>query len=775
MLSSTSDRIVGLVLRYRKTVLSLLLAITAFAAYQLPKGHFENALEVWFVKDDPALRDHRDMIDAFNSDELIVIGLDAPDVFTPEILTVVDRLTRQLEEAPHVEKVYSLTNIEGITGHDDAIEIADLVQFPLDVDALPALRAKALANDLYVGNVVSRAGDFTAIVVRLPYIVGDFDYKVEAVAAIRDILAGYPDFDLYLSGGPALDDEFYRLSTADSTRTTTLMLLLLVAMLWLLLRSVAGVVLPLIAVVVATVWALAWIVLSGAQFTAVTLMMPPVLLAVGVASSMHVLVEYRKRFLTGSENVEAVLKEVARHLTLPLVLCAGTTAVGMAALTVSRVQGIREFGFFSAVGVLGALVISLTLVPICLTYLPVPRPFTERRQRQERRLAKMHELTMRYRRAIVVVFAALAVGGLAGATLIRAESDFMEMFPPDDPIKLATERFEKKLSGTVTLDVVIDTGRPDGIKDPATLRRVDALEHFLMSQRIVGATQSIADYMKDLRRAFFGNDQREYRLPDTQEEAAQYLLLYEMDAPDGDLRDYATFDYSKTRVTARVKLESSNDAIRLVNDTDVWAKANFPPDEKITVTGITQLYANMEVYIRESMIRGFTIALCAIFAVMCLQLRSVVMGAMAMIPNVFPIVLTLGVMGVTGIRLDSMTTMVASISIGLAVDDTIHFINRVRENLARGMRMVPALRESTIEVGRALVFTSLSLGAGFGTLMTADFVGTYYFGLLCLLTIVFALAADLLLLPVVLRWHAERWETVPIEEPRVAVVAGKRG
>jgi predicted RND superfamily exporter protein len=545
--------------------------------------------------------------------------------------------------------------------------------------------------------------------------------------------------------------------------------------LWFLLRSIAGVVLPFIAVVVATVWALAWIVLSGAQFTAVTLMMPPVLLAVGVASSMHVLVEYRKRFVTGTENVEAVLKDVARHLSLPLVLCAGTTAIGMLALTVSKVQGIREFGLFSALGVLGALVVSLTLVPICLTYLPAPRPFTARRQRQERHLAKMHDLTMRYRRHVVAVFVVLAAAGLAGATLIRAESDFMEMFPPHDPIKLATERFEDKLSGTVTLDVVIDAGRPDGIKEPALLKRVDALEEFLMSQAIVGATQSIADYMKDLRRAFFGNDQREYRLPDTREEAAQYLLLYEMDAPDGDLRDYATFDYSKTRVTARVKLESSNDAIRLVNDTRAWAGANFPPGEKVTVTGITQLYANMEEYIRDSMIRGFTIALCAIFVIMCLQLRSVALGGMAMIPNVFPIVLTLGVMGITGIRLDSMTTMVASISIGLAVDDTIHFINRVREHLARKAPMVTALREATVEVGRALVFTSLSLSAGFGTLMTADFVGTYYFGLLCLLTIVFALAADLILLPVVLRWYAERRERVTVEEPGVATAAGKSG
>jgi predicted RND superfamily exporter protein len=768
MLRALNESIVDFVLTYRKTVLAILLVITVFAAVQLPKSHFENALEVWFVEGDPALRDHREMIDDFASDELIVIGIEAPDVFAPDVLETIRRLTEEIEGAPHVEKVFSLTNIESITGKEDALEIDDLVRFPLDRDALPALRAKALATDLYVGNVVSKEGDFSAIVARLPHIIGDFDYKVEAVGAMRKILAGYPEAHLYLSGGPVLDDEFYAMSTADSARTTTLMLFLLVGTLWLLLRSWVGVVLPLIAVIMATVWALGWIVLSGTQFTAVTLMMPPVLLAVGVASSMHILVEYRKRFLTGEEDKLEVLHEVYRELTFPLVLCAGTTAVGMAALTVSKVQGVREFGGFSALGVIGALLLALTFVPICLTYLPAPRPFTARRRKHEQRLAKLHDFTMRYRVGIVLAFAAMTLIGVVGATKIKAESDFMEMFPEDAPVRVANDRIGEALSGTVTLEVVIDSGRPDGIKDPVLLRRIDALESFLMSRPTVGATQSIADYMKDLRRAFHANDQREYRLPESVEEAAQYLLLYEMDAPDGDLRDYATFDYSKTRVSARVEIDSSSDAIRLVEDTQAWAAANFPPDQRVVVTGISRLYADMERYIRSSMIRGFSIALFAIFVVMCFQLRSITLGAFAMIPNVFPIVLTLGIMGITGINLDSMTTMVASISIGLAVDDTIHFISRVRHRLDVGVPMVPALRDATIEVGRALVFTSLSLGAGFGTLLTAGFVGMFYFGLLCVLTIVFALGADLLLLPVVLRWYSEHRTAVTVLSARRA-------
>ena len=348
-----------------------------------------------------------------------------------------------------------------------------------------------------------------------------------------------------------------------------------------LLRSWVGVVLPLVAVVVATVWALGWIVLSGTQFTAVTSMMPPVLLAVGVASSMHILVEYRKRFMTGDEDNSRFSARCTASSPFRCVLCAGTTAVGMAALTVSKVQGVREFGGFSALGVIGAFVLSLTFVPICLTYLPAPRPFTARRQKHERRLAKLHDLTMRYRVAIVRGFRCIDGVRNRGATMITAESDFMEMFPEDAPVKLATDRIGEKLSGTVTLEVVIDTGKPDGIKQPDLLRRLDALEAYLMSMPTVGATLSLADYMKDLRRAFHANDQREYRLPDSAEEAAQYLLLYEMDAPDGDLREYATYDYSKTRVSARVDIASSSDAIVLVEETQKWVAANFPPDRAL--------------------------------------------------------------------------------------------------------------------------------------------------------------------------------------------------
>jgi predicted RND superfamily exporter protein len=165
------------------------------------------------------------------------------------------------------------------------------------------------------------------------------------------------------------------------------------------------------------------------------------------------------------------------------------------------------------------------------------------------------------------------------------------------------------------------------------------------------------------------------------------------------------------------------------------------------------VYANLEEYIRESLVRGFGSALVSIFVVFCFQMRSIKLGAVVMFANTMPILITLGVMGLTGIRLDSMSVMVASIAIGLADDDSIHFVSRVRSKVAAGLDIVVALRESLIEVGRALVYSALALCGGFAVMLTAGFVGAIYFGLLTMLTILIAVIADLVLLPVMLRWY----------------------
>jgi len=360
----------------------------------------------------------------------------------------------------------------------------------------------------------------------------------------------------------------------------------------------------------------------------------------------------------------------------------------------------------------------------------------------------------------------LLVLGVVGASRVKLESSFLEIFKDSAQIKIETERIQDKLAGTVTLDVMIDTGTEGGIKEPVLLATLTDLEAHMESMEIVASAQSINASFKDMRRAFFNNDQNEYRLPATREEAAQYLLLYEMDAPDGDIREFTTYEYDKTRASARLALTTSAAATEVVEKTQVFLDNSLPPGVTARPAGLAVLYAHMEEYVRASLVRGFSIALLAIFIIFCIQMRSIRLGLIAMIPNFTPIIMCLGVMGYYGISLDSMTALVASVTIGLAVDDSIHFVSRVRSRLGDGVEMVEALRDATVEVGRALVYTSLTLSVGFGVLMLGSFVGMVYFGLLCVLTIVFALAADLLLLPVVLRWY-DRTLTGPRSVPEL--------
>lgn len=743
-------------LSYRKTILLAVAGFTALTVGRIPDLHFNNALGTWFVDGDPALVAHQHFRDTFGSDEIVVVGLEADDVFAPESLERIGRITRAMEQAPHVEKVFSITNIESITGRDEVLDVRDLIEFPLDPAKLPAVRERALANELYVGNVISADGRFAAIVARLPHDPAGFDYKVEAVGAIREIVQAEVGDAFLLAGGPVFDEQFFRQSETDTLRTVALMSVLLVVVLTMLMRTVWGVVLPLVTVALATAWTVGTMGILGVRVNVITTILPPLLLAVGVADAMHLLVDYQNRCRLGDDKMSA-LRGVYHELLGPLFLTGLTTAIGMLSLAFSRIHAIRDFGCFAAFGVSAAFLLTVTFVPIVLSYLPAPGAAPDRHRDaylSTRVLTALHDFTMRRGRAIVAGWGIVIALATVFASQVRAESSFIRIFKESSRIRQDTDYIQQRLAGSGTIEITVDTGVQDGVKDPEFLRVLERLERFLESQPHVRSTQSIVDYFKDMRRAFHGNDQREYSLPHTREEAAQYLLLYELDAPDGDIHDYVTLDDRKARVSARVDLTTSNDAVALAREVERYIAEELPRGLETSVTGLMVVYANLEEYIRESLVLGFGSALVSIFFVFCFQMRSVRLGAVVMFANAMPILVTLGIMGLTGIRLDSMSVMVASIAIGLADDDSIHFVSRVRSKVAAGLDIVVALRESLVEVGRALVYSALALCGGFAVMLTAGFVGAIYFGLLTMLTILIALAADLILLPVMLRRYA---------------------
>lgn len=765
-------------LTYRKTVLLAVAAVTVLLAAQLPKLKFENSLGSWFLARDPALLQHDRFTEEFGSDELIIIGLEAPDVFAPDVLRRIDRVTRAVERAPNVEKVFSLTNIESVSGRDGALDVGDLVEFPINDAEATAIRARALTNETYLGNVVNATGTFTAILARLPYRVNEIEYKRETTRAIEAILAK-EDASFVLSGSALYNVRFLELSERDLPLVTGIMTGLLLLILWILFRSPVDVAVPATTVGIATLWSVGWILLVGRGLTIVSEALPPLMMAVGVADAMHLVVDYELRLRAGTHKQDA-LRQVYRYMTWPCLFTSLTTCAGMLSLCVSRVRNVSEFGLFAAIGVFGAFVLAMTLVPIALSYLPEPhpeRPGAHIFQVSGGVLNGIATFAQRHGRLIFGVSAALLLGGLALATRVRVESGLLQYFRDGHRFKTDTRTVERNLAGMSTLEIVVDTGRPGGVKAPATLAALADFQAALEAHPEVSASHTVTGVFKDLRRAFFDNDPREYRLPETEAEAAQYLLLYELDRPDGDLYEYVDYGYRKARLSARVSSENSTILGDVLQHARRAAAAHLPPSADVTYTGTAVLWAHMEDYIRESLLVGMSLALVSIYVLLSLQARSFLLGAIAMVPNVVPIVVGLGFMGVTNIALDASTVLSAPIMLGLAVDNTIHFIVHTREQLDRGTGLNLALWRTTVQIGRALIFTTIVLAASFVAMLFGAFTGVIHFALLCLVTLAVALPADLLLLPSLLRVYA-RWrhpEWLTHHDPAVAGPAGAMG
>jgi predicted RND superfamily exporter protein len=366
-------------------------------------------------------------------------------------------------------------------------------------------------------------------------------------------------------------------------------------------------------------------------------------------------------------------------------------------------------------------------------------------------LAAVASFDIRHRRLILAVSALFFIASIVGMTRLQVDSNFLSDFSDDVPIRDTTIFVDEVMGGTNSYIYLFDTGVADGIKDPAVLREIERLQAEADEQRfIVKKTYSIVDLLKDINQSFHDGDPAYYALPESRDLVAQYLLLYEMSG-GGEIEEYVSSDYARASLDVRCKWTASSATAEMAGNLSRYLDAHPLEASSATVTGIGALWVELIDYITQSQIRGFLLAFLAIAVMMCLLFRSVRIGMLSMVPNLAPVFLTLGSMGWMGIPLDYVRLLIAPVAIGIAVDDTIHYLVRFRLELAGGpVNKVVAMERTIHSVGRAIVITSVVLAAGFAVSMLASFNPPRYFGTLSVVTILTALAADLTLLPVLL-------------------------
>ncbi len=709
-----------------------------------------NAPEVYFPKDAAAVQFDQSVRERFPQEQVIVALFEGEGLFEPEFLRAFHAAVQSLEAAPLVERVLSVTTADHIRAVPDGFAVETLVD-PHDLGALSPgqWRERALADRFAPGLLVSRDGRALSLVVR-PHALENSLQRLELEQTLRAEISaqGLDPYLTAIAGHVALDVAQLRAMLSDTMAfipaTTAIGLLLL----WWLFRRVLVVVLAAVTIGAVVNAALLLLVLTGKPYTLISSIIPPLLSALSIAMLMHLfnaMLHAAQRGLVGRARIRAALDAVAR----PTLFTALTTAAGLSSLAVSPIRPIETFGLVAAAGVLIIAVLTLLVLPaLILRY--DKGVWVQPRRRGVRVLDRFTggcaRLATRRAGWVVAAAAVLLAVGIPQIRHVQVETDLYAFFADDHPISVATRRVEDRLSGVMALEVVFDAVDRDGLHDPERLRAIQRVQRWLDERPEVDYSLSLPDLIEQMHWAFHAEDPEYRTVPDNARLIAQYLLVYD----GNDLHDVVDRDYQRARLLLNLNAHGAQALNALISDLREHLEAEPPADLAWDLAGMGRLFADQERLLIQGQLRSLVAVAFLLTVLMLLLWRSPGMAALSMVPNVSPVVLIFIVMGVLGIWLDMATAMIASVAVGIAVDDTIHIVHGYLRRRRAGASPAWAIARTFRQSGRAVTATTIVLAAQFLILAFSAFQPTASFGVLTALGVGTALLFDLLLLPAML-------------------------
>jgi predicted RND superfamily exporter protein len=448
--------------------------------------------------------------------------------------------------------------------------------------------------------------------------------------------------------------------------------------------------------------------------------------------------EVRREGLPSRAAVWTALGRVAS----PVVLCAFTTVAGFLSLCTSNLPAIREFGLFCSVGTLGCMVAALWLLPCLLALRPPTLATRARPSRLPEQATRVASLDLRHRGAIFAASGALALLAAVGLTRIEVSTSLVENFAPDHPLRVGFDRIDEHLNGSNTVNVVIDTERENAFKEPASLREIRALQTWLEAQPEIGHTTSIADYVRLIHRAFHGDDPAELRIPDSERSVEQLFFFFW----DEQLARFADEGFSSASIEVRVHAMSSAGYAALV-DRITQRLHELPYGYRGRVTGNTVLVVHAIDDIARGQALSLVVGLLSIGALLVTYFRSLRIGLLALVPNVLPVLAYFGALGLFGVTLNPTTALVACLVLGVAVDDTLHYLARYRGFVLAGREPEQAVVEALRAVARPIALTTVVVCGGLLAFSTSQLTHQVEFGVLAAGTLLLAALLDVTLTP----------------------------
>ncbi len=759
------ERIAAWLVRHPRRVVAATLLVTALLGAFAVQLRFQNTLESVLPAGDPAVAFYEEVRRQFGSDDVGVVGMLGSDVFSPDALTKIARVTTALGKLPGVQKVLSITNTQDVAA--DVFNPPPLLpKIPPSPEDVEALRAKLTAVPLYRENLVSANGRGAAINVFFEPL-SDAQYAALGLDdRIGEILAAArgPE-QFYYTGAARVKQAALELMRRDLAFFTPIALGVVILSLWLSFRTKRGVILPLVAVSIALVWTLGVLVLSGHAITLGTVVLPPLLLVVGSSYAIHVMARYYEQSEESSERVPVVTRAVAR-VWLPLAISVLVTMIGFAALMVNRIPAIFELGAFAAIGVLFLGVVCLTFLPATLALLPVER--VARRARDgspalSGLLGRLAQLVACSPRPIWWIAAGLVGFAFLGMRRIEVDADFLNYFSKRSAVRQANEIINREIVGSNPFYVVVEGPESGALKRWINLWLLKDLQQYLRTLPGISSSISIVDYLELLESgltASTGGDlvvtERGDIAPAEKprtfwEDPAQLEPVLKLVAQSPEtFSGVVTGDFDKASILVRTTLSGSRAVEQTLARIREYVAHRFPAELRVYLTGNLVLLSGTQSEIVAGQVKSLALALVVIFVVLALMFLSLRIGFLAILPNVVPIVIFFGMMGWLGIDLNLGTSLIAAIALGIAIDSTIHYMARLNLELHGETDQRAAIGRTLRRVGAPIIYTTVALALGFLTFAFSSFIPIQDFGRLSSMTMVTALGANLVLLPALL-------------------------
>ena len=752
-------------LRYRFLILSVLCLLFLGSVYQILDLRADFSLEALILTDDEEGKFFEEFKERFEeSDRDIIVLLQGETLFRPDGVALIQQLTETLEEVDGVEKVVTALNAPLIRGTEEGVQIESLTDLvSKNPSEIGGLKQKALDNRMFRRTLISEDGRTLALLARLdPDVVTEKQKRpvVRAIISTTESIIG-DRFPIHFSGMPVIQEEYTSQGLKEVWVFFVLSAGILCVFLFVTFRNILGLYVPQLTVITSVVFLLGLMSLFHQELNIISNVIPSLLLVYGIADSIHLINRYYEELDKGLSKKEALLV-IIRHMGVACFMTSFTTTVGFLSLYTASIKIIKTFGLFSGIGIFIAYLVTILLIPILLSLRPVPkRKWKEHKGDDaiERIMVYVGRLNERHPKILISLGILLFAGSAVLCTRVNIESYILQELTEDNPIVQANDIMEKEMTGIFPYQIQISTGIEGLALEPDFLARVDELESFVASQPWIRKSLSIVDVLKEMHQAMNEGDPTFYRLPETRELVAQYLLLYGMSGNQEDLDVLITPDGSYLRIASQGVDMGSHNYFELKHRTEEKAASVFEPPASYRVTGRSLLATRALSNIVRDMLVSFFSAFGIIFVAVSLLYRSVKAGLITMIPNVIPLVVTIGFMGLFGITLRLSTVVIFAVCLGMAVDDTIHYLTRFREELGRTGDYVLSMYTTLRTAGRAIVLTTLIMIAGFLVFLSSGFKATQDFGLLTSVALTSSLLGSLFFLPAALNtlkpWKAD--------------------